>query len=481
MGSCTCLSGQGDQSQFVFDEAIKLDILKSLKQKYSKENHSSIEQIPLETFSSMLNSTPSNSSVNIQDLLSKYTSSPTSPLQIPNQKLKTKETFSSSEYSPNSPPKDSYPIDPIKITFDQDGSTNFYHGCVNKQGDFNGQGILVIPNKYIFSGNFKNDEFNGKGLLIKKRGDYFYGDWKNGVCSGEGILVVNGQYEYNGQFKENKKNGYGVETYPDGTKYEGEFLNNKKNGKGKSILKNGEKYEGDYENDLYNGTGVYSWPEEGRKYQGEFKNGNMEGKGKNIFKDGSEYIGYYKGGLKNGEGVYSWPNGRKFKGNWVNGKLNGNGEYSIDNGREKYDITFRFGKIISTRNASNNDEGGNNNNDYTEDNNFNHNNTNGHRRVKFRINDVVNKEEVNDLEDCVCSICHCFVCNPNKCLSCMSNYCEDCVKDTNGEIKIKCQKCKGENFEQNLNLLYDLMHKIKFNCTNCNKVISYEESINHCH
>ena len=75
----------------------------------------------------------------------------------------------------------------------------------------------------------------------------------------------------------------------------------------------------------------------------------MEGNGVSQYSDGSVYQGHYVGGVKQGEGSYTWNNGQKFVGNWLNNVLHGNG-ILMANGN-KYEIIYRFGKIISSRNV----------------------------------------------------------------------------------------------------------------------------------
>ena len=180
----------------------------------------------------------------------------------------------------------------------------------------------------------------------------------------------------------------------------------------------------------------------------------MNGKGINKFKDGSIYEGYYKNGLKHGFGKYSWPNGKVFYGNWLNNKLHGNGYYEMDN--EKYHITFRFGKIISTRKAIDDS-----------------------KRVKFKFDNIVNKENLENGEQYICSICNSILKDPSKCESCSKNYCADCLK--NGNEYKKCLNCGKNEYEENLDLLHELISKIKVYCDVCQTELDYKSAINHCH
>ena len=239
-------------------------------------------------------------------------------------------------------------LPPLQFINKLDNSIEYYEGEYNNKGEFNGVGIHLFDRNCIYIGQFQNDQYNGKGLLISSEGNSLFGDFVQGECTGNGHLIIDGQLDYEGQFENNQKKGFGVEKYIDGSVYEGNFINGEKCGQGKYTFPNGEYYEGNFQNDLYEGDGVYEWPQEGRKYQGQFHLGNMEGNGVSNYNDGSIYKGHYVKGVKQGEGCYIWNNGQTFEGNWLNNVLHGNGILTANGNR--YEIIFRFGKIISSRN-----------------------------------------------------------------------------------------------------------------------------------
>ena len=241
-----------------------------------------------------------------------------------------------------------YIMPPLKFS-NSKGTTEYYSGTFNKEGNFNGKGTLISKDGNIYKGTFKNGIFEGKGIFIQKNGNYYFGDWKNGKCEGEGKLIIPDLIEYNGEFKNNKKNGNGIEKYKDGSFYNGDFIDNEKNGFGKFNYSDGSFYNGQFKNSLFNGEGEFNW-NDGRNYKGSFKNGIMEGKGEYTWNDGSVYNGNYINNCKNGFGVITWPNGKKFYGNFVNNEPHGDGAFICDN-NEKYNIKYRFGKIISVRNV----------------------------------------------------------------------------------------------------------------------------------
>jgi hypothetical protein len=247
--------------------------------------------------------------------------------------------------------KELYTMPPLKFSNVKDGKTEYYSGSFDKEGNFNGKGILISKDGNIYKGTFKNGIFDGKGIFIQKNGNYYFGDWKNGKCEGEGKLIIPDLIEYNGEFKNNKKNGNGREKYNDGSFYNGDFIDNEKNGFGKFNYSDGSFYNGQFKNSLFNGEGEFNW-NDGRNYKGSFKNGIMEGKGEYTWNDGSVYNGNYINNCKNGFGVITWPNGKKFYGNFVNNEPHGDGAFISDN--EKYNIKYRYGKIISITNADDN-------------------------------------------------------------------------------------------------------------------------------
>ena len=345
----------------------------------------------------------------------------------------------------------------------------YYDGEFNNKGIINGKGTKIIPNNNVYKGGFLNGEYNGKGILIKDN-VYLFGNWINGECTGKVIYKVDDEYLYEGNFENNKKNGYGIERYNDGSQYEGNFLDNKKNGKGKYKFNNGEIYEGNFKNDLYNGEGRYIWSLENRKYEGEFKNGIIDGKGIYTYEDGTIFNGIFKNGIKNGEGFIEFLDGKKYFGNWVNGELYGNG-YLI-NGNEKIEFVYRHGKIISTN--SNNDEDINDNNNLSLISN-NEENIIKTDHIKYKKSSFFGDKNSININKYICTICNCFFVEPIKCIKCSNNYCKKC-----NEVQI-CRNCNYDKFENNDNLTKEMNKNIKIKCFKCDKILDYQESLNHFH
>ena len=391
------------------------------------------------------------------------------PLNEFNEQLKKnphyEETYSKLKNSLEDIPQNcddeelTYNMPPLKyVNLDTD-ETEYYQGTYNIKGELSGKGTLITKENNIYHGNFKKNLFNGKGILLNNEGDYYFGDWKKGDCEGEGKLNCLYQADYEGEFKNNKKNGKGIEHYKDGSTYSGEFVDNLKEGKGKYIFENGAEYTGEFKNNLYDGEGEYKWPD-GRTYKGKFKEGLMNGKGIHKWKDGSIYSGNYLNGKKHGQGLYTWPSGKKYYGNWVNNEPHGNGYFEI--GPEKYNIVFRFGKIISSK--------GNKLDNHFEKGDL----------VKFTRDNIIENNSIRNLDVYFCKKCQNLIDNPVKCTNCNDKYCSACVEDEDKK-NIPCINCNGTNYEKDIEILQELGANIKVNCNQCGKELNYNDAIGHRH
>ena len=443
---CNCSKAliDGENStQCEFGE--KLNLLAEIRKKFEKYNNS--EYIPKEELDKLISSFP-----NSEELIYEFEQKTKDLIQSKDEIISTPNTESPSGRGTNQEIKIIEIDEPIKFYGDDD-QYSVYNFNVTKDYNFTGKGYH-ITNNFLYHGNIENNKSNGKGILINRNGNSVYGDWENGQCTGKGVLKIKNLLEYEGDFVNNIKQGHGIEKYSDGTTYEGEFKDNKKNGKGKCLLSNGEIYEGEFNDDLYDGEGIYKWPSESREYIGHFTKGVIDGKGINKYGDGSVYEGYYKKGIKHGYGTYTWPNGKICKGNWVNNKLHGNA--SFEDGDKKYNITFRFGKIIT---ASEVDE---------------------NKIVKFEVDNIVNKDLIDNIEKYKCSFCGKLIYNPHKCSKCDKNYCLSCIKGEGDKHK-NCVNCGEDKYETNIDLSSDLIHNIKVYCDNCKSELNYETAINHIH
>ena len=441
---CTCETSALDKENLIqYEFGEKEKILSEIKPKL--KNFNNAEFISKEEFDKILSSFP-----NVNELISQFE-------EKTRQETEQKEDLQTPDTNPPSGRVSHQGtnlienIEPIKF-FGDDEQFTIYNFNIDKDYNFIGKGYQ-ITNNFIYYGYIENNLSNGKGILINKNGSSLFGDWENGQCTGKGTLIIKNILEYDGDFVKNKKEGYGVEKYSDGSTYEGYFQDDKKNGKGKCLLKNGEIYEGEFVNDLYEGEGIYKWPNESREYKGHFTKGVIDGKGINKFSDGSIYDGFYKKGIKHGSGKYTWPNGKICKGNWVNNKLHGNAIF--EEGDKIYNITFRFGKIISVSEAI--DE---------------------NKIMKFKLNDIINNEE--NKEKYACSSCGFLIRNPYKCCNCYKNYCLSCIKGEDGKNKI-CEDCQEDKYVSNDDLKAELIKNIKVYCNECKTELNYESAIIHIH
>ena len=441
---CTCETSALDKENLIqYEFGEKEKILSEIKPKL--KNFNNAEFISKEEFDKILSSFP-----NVNELISQFE-------EKTRQETEQKEDLQTPDTNPPSGRVSHQGtnlienIEPIKF-FGDDEQFTIYNFNIDKDYNFIGKGYQ-ITNNFIYYGYIENNLSNGKGILINKNGSSLFGDWENGQCTGKGTLIIKNILEYDGDFVKNKKEGYGVEKYSDGSTYEGYFQDDKKNGKGKCLLKNGEIYEGEFVNDLYEGEGIYKWPNESREYKGHFTKGVIDGKGINKFSDGSIYDGFYKKGIKHGSGKYTWPNGKICKGNWVNNKLHGNAIF--EEGDKIYNITFRFGKIISVSEAI--DE---------------------NKIMKFKLDNIINNEE--NKEKYACSSCGFLIRNPYKCCNCNKNYCLSCIKGEDGKNKI-CKDCQEDKYGSNDDLKAELIKNIKVYCNECKTELNYESAIIHIH
>ncbi len=102
-----------------------------------------------------------------------------------------------------------------EITFDND----IYVGCINKDGDPDGYGIMTFENKDVYKGFWKNGKRDGLGKFTTNDGNFYEGNWKDDMKHGKGSYTEKkedetyyrkGLFEYN-QFIDGKMevdNGY---------------------------------------------------------------------------------------------------------------------------------------------------------------------------------------------------------------------------------------------------------------------------------
>ena len=262
------------------------------------------------------------------------------PLETPEKRNSSKKYFLNNVYHKNSADKSAISTK----------ASTYIGPYVNNQK--NGQGKLIVPDQFIYKGNFKNDLFDGYGEYISKQYNY-YGNYACGQKCGKGKeinLIKN--IEYNGEFKDDKKEGFGKEKSSDGSIYIGEFKENKKHGEGTLIL-NGIKtwsYKGEFKNDKISGKGIFRWNKE-KKYIGEWDNNEISGYGLLINKN-TKHIGYFAHNNKQGYGASFYDSQFAILGNWEDDYLEG------------FAIIIPLVDLEQSNNIINNTNYYNNSNDY---------------------------------------------------------------------------------------------------------------------
>jgi hypothetical protein len=187
----------------------------------------------------------------------------------------------------------------------------------------NGKGKLIVPDHFVYEGNFKDDLFDGYGEYISKQYNY-YGNYLCGKKDGKGKeidLIKN--IEYEGDFKDDKKNGFGKEKTADGSIYIGDFKDNKKHGQG-TLLLNGIKtwsYKGQFKNDKISGMGRFRW-NKNMEYIGEWENSELSGYGF-LIKDNIRHIGYFSHNYKQGYGASFYYGKYAILGKWEKDVIEG--------------------------------------------------------------------------------------------------------------------------------------------------------------
>ena len=100
-----------------------------------------------------------------------------------------------------------------------------YKGSWNLNNQRHGFGIGISPEGNIFKGLWKEDKVGDYGLFLDAEGNYYKGELKEGKSDGNGEMVVKDKYKYIGTFLNDFPNGRGqLENYENNTTYEGEIL-----------------------------------------------------------------------------------------------------------------------------------------------------------------------------------------------------------------------------------------------------------------
>jgi hypothetical protein len=144
----------------------------------------------------------------------------------------------------------------------------------------NGTGKLEIDNSEghsSYNGSFKNDLYNGQGSIVVKDKYKYSGSFKDGKMDGNGTLTsIDSGFVYTGEFKKDYREGIGTFVNKDGKKSTGIWKGNRLwSGKGFLMLGEKESYYGDVKENKPDGQGIRSFAD-GKKFTGTFSKGNPE-------------------------------------------------------------------------------------------------------------------------------------------------------------------------------------------------------------
>lgn len=171
---------------------------------------------------------------------------------------------------------------------------------------------------------------NGKGKAIyydtENTSFTYEGNFVNGQWQGEGLIIIPNKSTYKGTFKNGEVTGKGEIVYADGNKYVGEVLKFTKEGEGLFTYKNGQTFKGIFKGDgVWNGEG-YVYFSDKSYYKGTIQEGKQQGKGFFRFEDGTTYEGDFINGIISGQGTVNYHDGSKYVGAVSNSVRNGYGK-----------------------------------------------------------------------------------------------------------------------------------------------------------
>jgi serine/threonine protein phosphatase PrpC len=112
-----------------------------------------------------------------------------------------------------------------------------------------------------FRGIFKNNQLNGWGRKTYDGGEVHEGKFKNDDLK-EGKIVLSDKTVLIGKFKDDELRGEGKKIYPDGVIEEGRYLRGKLNGQGKKTYPNGTIETAEYKRGVVIGTVTVTTPQD---------------------------------------------------------------------------------------------------------------------------------------------------------------------------------------------------------------------------
>jgi formylglycine-generating enzyme required for sulfatase activity len=209
-----------------------------------------------------------------------------------------------------------------------------------KGDEMEGQGIYIFASGNRYQGQVKAGRQDGYGVFINVSGSRYEGEWKDDKKSGQGIMKVADGSIYNGEWKENRREGRGVMVFANGDRYEGEWKDDKREGQGIYVFTNGDRYEGEWKADMREGQGVFI-DMEGDRYEGEWEAGLQEGRGVAVL-GGDTYEGEWSRGFQEGYGLWTGVSGARYEGEWWRGFPEGQGVWNYADGA-RYEGVLKAG------------------------------------------------------------------------------------------------------------------------------------------
>jgi len=182
-----------------------------------------------------------------------------------------------------------------------------YEGVFSKN-ERHGNGMLFIPNRLKFCGEFYRDFIHGYGTLVFEDSSSYNGHFLRNCYHGKGTLCESDESIYVGHFRHGLRHGDGVEKYSDGKVFLGEYRGGKRHGIGTLLEKENGKllYSGKWQDDLMDGYGVQATT----CITDDSNDDNIN----------EQFEGHFICGQRSGEGTLTLSNGYILQGTWQRDK-----------------------------------------------------------------------------------------------------------------------------------------------------------------
>ncbi len=156
----------------------------------------------------------------------------------------------------------------LKAIMDKNNPTNTSSGVEGgsytgamKDGKYDGKGVLTMPNKDRYEGEFKLGSLEGIGLFVGASGDSYEGAFKSSAFHGNGRWESKTGEIFTGNFNNGNLEGEGTITQLGGLSYSGNIQGFRPHGKGALTLENGDIYVGEFQRGNFHGAGTLTLKE----------------------------------------------------------------------------------------------------------------------------------------------------------------------------------------------------------------------------